>query len=71
MPNAPENEIGHDVFVNLAVTIGPKFYGEKRPGTNEEIAEVLRSHAAHLDGLLGANAAAAPRRLKKRATGCT
>jgi hypothetical protein len=52
MPNAPEDKIGHDLFVNLAVTIGPKFYGEKRPGTNEEIAEVLRSHAAHFDGLL-------------------
>jgi hypothetical protein len=52
MPHAHKHEIADEIFVNLAITVGPKFYGEKKPGTNEEIAEVLKSHAAHYDGVL-------------------
>jgi hypothetical protein len=43
----------HDrLFVNLAVTIGPGFYGGMKHDTNEEIAAVLASHAARFDGVL-------------------
>jgi hypothetical protein len=40
------------VFLNLTVTIGPDFYGGMKHDSNEEIAEVLASHAKHSDGLL-------------------
>ncbi len=52
MTHAPEHEMADEIFVNLAMTIGPKFYGDKKHGTNEEIAEVLSSYAAHYDGVL-------------------
>jgi len=38
------------VFLNLTVTIGPNFYGGMKHDSNEEIAEVLASHARHSDG---------------------
>jgi hypothetical protein len=47
-----QHDIDRTVFVNLGVTIGPGFYGGKKHDTNEDIAEVLASHAAHSDGVL-------------------
>src|ERR1035438_8813005 len=47
-----KHDIDDHVFVNLAVTIGPGFYGGKRHDTNEEIVEVLASHATHSNGVL-------------------
>jgi hypothetical protein len=47
-----QNDVDRKVFVNLALTIGPGFYGGKKHDTNEEIAEVLASHAARSNGVL-------------------
>ena len=41
-----------DIFVNLAITVGPRFLQEKKPGTNQEIAEILNSYAGHYSGVL-------------------
>lgn len=47
-----QHDVDRKVFVNLGVTIGRGFYGGKKHDTNEEIAEVLASHAAHSGGVL-------------------
>jgi hypothetical protein len=41
-----------DIFVNLAITVGPRFLQGKKPGTNQEIAEILNSYASHYSGVL-------------------
>jgi hypothetical protein len=41
-----------DIFVNLAITVGPKFLDGKKFGTNLEVADLLKSYATRYDGIL-------------------
>lgn len=41
-----------DVFVNLAMTVGPRFLQGKKPSTNQEMAEILNAYAGHYGGIL-------------------
>lgn len=60
MPNAPEShpkqETGKlqekDILFSFTVVFGPKVYDEIKHGTNDEIAEKLKTYAARFEGVV-------------------
>ena len=48
----PQPKKQDDIFVHLAITVGPRFLQGKKPGNNQEIAEILNSYAGHYRGVL-------------------
>jgi hypothetical protein len=49
---APSRLKPQDTFLELRIGYGPKFYDGKKPTSNQEMAELLKSRADHSPGIV-------------------